>query len=303
MFPEPWPRRIIPHCPTPQPITELTALLQSLGIPHELVVTHDAPNPTAVAVLAHLPHKPDLRAVYAQLVDEFPTRGFWPVLTHQQTHNQGYYPWVTGDLVEPSTDLIFTDLHPFYSHAGADFFERPKGIDPEQLSDADWEEEQFWSGRNFPDNSDELKAAFFASLTEKHRTTDYLEIPEPNLDPIPASLGLDDLVALLITPVNRPTDVPAAVGWLGACNYDFAGFHLSSVLRSWEDRFGAVLIQLENQIMTLAVPTLQLTNQQRNLLALEHYFFCRDTIDGLDDFLLYTNDECLNQNEWYFWWD
>jgi len=89
---------------------------------------------------------------------------------------------------------------------------------------------------------------------------------------------------LLITPTHRPADVPAAVGWLGACNYDFAGHHISAVLRSWEDRFGAILTSLDSQDMTLTIPPLALTDDERTLLTLEHYFFCRSLIDDATTF-------------------
>ena len=76
------------------------------------------------------------------------------------------------------------------------------------------------------------------------------------------------------------------------------------MLRSWEDRFGAILTSLDSQDMTLAVPPLALTDDERTLLALEHYFFCRSLIDDTTTFghqsaALATSDA----QQWVFHWE
>ena len=76
------------------------------------------------------------------------------------------------------------------------------------------------------------------------------------------------------------------------------------MLRSWEDRFGAILTSLDSQEMTLAVPPLALTDDERTSLALEHYFFCRSLIDDTTTFghqsaALATSDA----QQWVFHWE
>ena len=37
----------------------------------------------------------------------------------------------------------------------------------------------------------------------------------------------------------------SSLGWLGAANYDYDAAEMSAVLRSWEERFGAVPVCLD----------------------------------------------------------
>lgn len=46
-----------------------------------------------------------------------------------------------------------------------------------------------------------------------------------------------------LVPAPRPADVLALLGWDGACNHRTSA-ELSAVLRSWEDRFGARLLEV-----------------------------------------------------------
>ncbi|MGH3172091.1 MAG: DUF4253 domain-containing protein, partial [Trebonia sp.] len=49
----------------------------------------------------------------------------------------------------------------------------------------------------------------------------------------------DGTSRIMLVPAARGADVLTAVGWYGAMNHTGDMFLLSSVLRSWEDRFGA----------------------------------------------------------------
>ena len=44
-------------------------------------------------------------------------------------------------------------------------------------------------------------------------------------------------------PAARPADILPCIGWAGACNHRTAS-ELAVVLRSWEDRFGARLLEV-----------------------------------------------------------
>ena len=56
-----------------------------------------------------------------------------------------------------------------------------------------------------------------------------------------------------LVPADRPADVPAATGWFGMCNSWDDVVAMSAVLRSWEDRFGAVLVLMGRATLQLAV--------------------------------------------------
>lgn len=107
---------------------------------------------------------------------------------------------------------------------------------------------------------------------------------------------------LLLVPVSRPADVPAALGWWGGTNYCMSGADFSAVLRSWEDRFGAVLVSIGFDTMTVQVGRRPQTEEQFDALLREHYAFCPDNIDqGLssDAFRL----GLAGWPYWNFWWD
>ncbi|MDO4631626.1 MAG: DUF4253 domain-containing protein [Corynebacterium sp.] len=108
---------------------------------------------------------------------------------------------------------------------------------------------------------------------------------------------------LLITPVKHPADIPAAIGW-DAANYDCYGSYISSVLRSWEARFGAIIFHLEHGTIKLMVRDFRpLTKKELTALAWDHYHFCPDNIDQSSyDFDEYR-DAIATDKVWHFWWD
>jgi hypothetical protein len=108
---------------------------------------------------------------------------------------------------------------------------------------------------------------------------------------------------LAIIPVGRPADVVAAIGWTGACNYqeDVAG--ISAVLRSWEDRFGAMLVRMDTSTLWVSVAAPPRTAEECRLVAAEHFTFCRD-VDWENPRPLRVYAETLRDNpSWRFWWD
>lgn len=107
---------------------------------------------------------------------------------------------------------------------------------------------------------------------------------------------------LLLVPVSRPADVPAALGWWGGTNYCMSGADFSAVLRSWEDRFGTVLVSIGFNTMTVQVGRRPESEEQLDALLREHYAFCPDNIDqGMpaDVFRLGLPEWAY----WNFWWD
>jgi hypothetical protein len=107
---------------------------------------------------------------------------------------------------------------------------------------------------------------------------------------------------LLLVPVARPADVPAAVGWWGGTNYCMSGADFSAVLRSWEDRFGTVLVSIGFDTMTVQVGRRPESAEQVDALLREHYAFCPDNIDqGLKPDAFRAG--LLEWPYWNFWWD
>lgn len=106
---------------------------------------------------------------------------------------------------------------------------------------------------------------------------------------------------LVLIPTERPADVLARIGWVGAENPYPTGADISSVLRSWEDRFAVTLTSVGSDTIALQRPDVILSNIQLDLLLAEHYQFCSDIIDqgsGPDDY-----HKVLTSTDWGFWWD
>jgi hypothetical protein len=125
-------------------------------------------------------------------------------------------------------------------------------------------------------------------------------VPGPDLDL--HALHVDEPGALLLVPVARPADVPAALGWWGGTNYDLSGADFTAVLRSWEDRFGAVLISIGFDTMTVRVGRRPVTDEQIDALLSEHYGFCPDNIDQGTPAETFRGG-LAHWIYWNFWWD
>ncbi len=108
---------------------------------------------------------------------------------------------------------------------------------------------------------------------------------------------------LAVVPVSRPADVVAAIDWSGPCNYGTDVTALSAVLRSWEDRFGAVVVRIDRATLWLSVAAPPRTSEHAVHVAAEHVAFCPD-VDGEDGRPLRTYASGLvGEQVWRFWWD
>ncbi|WP_240157393.1 DUF4253 domain-containing protein [Pseudonocardia broussonetiae] len=108
---------------------------------------------------------------------------------------------------------------------------------------------------------------------------------------------------LALVPGIRPADAVAVLRWRGTCNRhdDVAG--LSAVLRSWEERFGALLVQIDFMTLWLTVAAPPRTPQECRAVAAEHFAFCPD-VDGEDPRALRDYAATLAGRRWWrFWWD
>ncbi|MET7441740.1 DUF4253 domain-containing protein [Streptomyces sp. NPDC004082] len=110
---------------------------------------------------------------------------------------------------------------------------------------------------------------------------------------------------LALVPARRSADLPAAVGWSGAVNHEDDVARLSSVLRSWEDRFGIRVVALAFDQLVLSVAAPPATPAAAEAVAAEHLAFCPDNItQGSHETLrAYARHEVLGKRVWSFWWD
>jgi Domain of unknown function (DUF4253) len=110
----------------------------------------------------------------------------------------------------------------------------------------------------------------------------------------------DHLLALVAA--ARPADVPAVVGWPGAGS-GTDPVVVSAVLRSWEDRFGAVLVRVGRVCLELAVAAPPWERSECLAIAAEHYAFCDDTYRGNPGTLRDYANLLRGTTRWSFWWE
>jgi hypothetical protein len=112
----------------------------------------------------------------------------------------------------------------------------------------------------------------------------------------------ESLHFLALVPAPRSADIPAAIGWTGMANH-LSASDLSTVLRSWEDRFGARLVGLGHATAFVSVAARPTNLDEAHRLALEHYLTCPDNVEqSLATFSEYASG-LLEQSVWRFWWD
>lgn len=129
---------------------------------------------------------------------------------------------------------------------------------------------------------------------------------EPVEDPVAAAAGsglAERRSHLVLVPATRPADTVAVLRWRGTCNYHDDASGLAAVLRSWEDRYGAVLVMIDFMTLWLSVAAPPYTPDECRAVAAEHFAFCPD-VDSEDPRPLREYAATLAGNRtWRFWWD
>jgi hypothetical protein len=114
----------------------------------------------------------------------------------------------------------------------------------------------------------------------------------------PARLGL--------VPASRPADVLPLIGWSGFAPGTDGTLSLAAVLRSWEDRFGARLLDVGFAEIRLLVERPPRTGEAAQRLAAEQFVFCDECTlagqVGLSD-VSSIAARLVNTPLWGFWWD
>jgi hypothetical protein len=106
-----------------------------------------------------------------------------------------------------------------------------------------------------------------------------------------------------LAPTSRGADALTAVGWSGPANHTNDIRKISTVVRSWEERFGARVVMVGFDTLCLSVAAPPGTREHARAVAIEHYAFCPDNVDqGTGDFDQYA-DLLIDADSWWFWWD
>ncbi|MFI1063102.1 DUF4253 domain-containing protein [Streptomyces spororaveus] len=132
-------------------------------------------------------------------------------------------------------------------------------------------------------------------------------------DPDAVACGLaDELIAsgalpsprLAVVPAGRGADDPTVMGWGGPANHENDTALISTVLRSWEDRFGARVVALGFDELHVSVAAPPRTTAHALPVAAEHFAFSPDNIwQGSGSIRAYADEAVTGSNHWGFWWD
>ena len=270
--------------------------------PGRLVVPEDGGSGTAPLYwLSDEPASPDL---WVRLHQAHPRSGLWPVFANP-SHFDDDRPWVAGEVSpQPVADIGRVSagdvLAGFWrAWTGGEHHLGLEGDDP-------------------PDMASSLTVAFTVSRDDGFPELEPFGPGWPGL--APASDGEQDpdqfadqyvrenddgTSRIMLVPAARSADVLTAVGWQGAVNYVQETFPLSSVLRSWEERFGARLIEAGFDTLRLAVAAPPVSPGHAELVAAEHFAFCPDNVvQGMSGTVrAYAATGVLRKTGWSFWWD
>ncbi|WP_205718384.1 DUF4253 domain-containing protein [Actinomadura sp. WMMA1423] len=104
---------------------------------------------------------------------------------------------------------------------------------------------------------------------------------------------------------ERGSDALVSMGWSGPLNYTNDTGEIASVVRSWEDRFGARVVGAGFSELYLSVAAPPSTHEEALRVAAEHFAFCPDNIwqNTTPATLASYAEHLVDLNAWVFWWD
>jgi hypothetical protein len=127
-----------------------------------------------------------------------------------------------------------------------------------------------------------------------------------DIDPLPLEVALGQYLSparIGLVPATRPADILTRLGWTGTTNRGWEPAQVSAVLRSWEDRFGARLLQVGFAEIRLVVSRPPRTLGEALPIAAEHVAFCDECARmGLRHVRMIAQT-LVGNPFWDFWWD
>ena len=245
------------------------------------VAVPDKAPPGPVAWVSDEP-VPEIGRLWSDLAARFSETGLWPLVLEPLALDDDR-PWWDGEL-DPTLSRQPDEL------AGVVLESTLSG----------WWSETMPSAEELED--EEFAALLDDSLAPFGRTFPGVAPPpagemRPNTT-MPVAAGHLGLVA-----VERPADAPAVLGWTGPINYYNDVGPLTVVLRSWEDRYDAVVVGLGFDTLSIVARRPPQTKDEAAALAAEHFAVCPDLVlQGTEAIQNYA-PLLRGQVNWGFWWD
>lgn len=216
------------------------------------------------------------------LAEQFPSTGLWPLMLRFLEGGSGR-PWEVGEL-DPATE------------ADVD------ALDPGAVLATGWHDGVVPINNPWPPGT--------GPLAPYGSTFPGLAPPGPEADDLPVFLPAGGRARIGLVSCRRPADAVALLGWTGAINVRPAT-EVSAVLRSWEDRFGAILVGLGFATITLLVTRPPTDADAAVHLAAEVAAFCPDALWQPEeqwpyqprDATLDALSRLLREPVWRLWFD
>ncbi|NYJ03908.1 DUF4253 domain-containing protein [Petropleomorpha daqingensis] len=192
---------------------------------------------------------PDATSVWSVLADQFPRTGLWPLLV-QGLYDGSGRPWDNGEFQPASEEEI-------------------AAVDVRQVL------EESWHDSLVPIN--DPWAPGTGPLAPFHPTFPGLA-PMQQGPPVETFAPATGSSRIGLVSCRRPADAIGVVGWEGAINKWQRAAEVSAVLRSWEDRFGAIVVGLGFATITLLVTRPPETDDDALRVAAEVAALCPDAL-------------------------
>ncbi len=237
--------------------------------------------------------------VWSALADLHPQTGLVPVL-------------LTDDPEEDAEDFFFFDP------PGASEIDH---LDAREVLAESWDGPLPWTAGRGSERAVlyRLKAARAVAGDTTPGPADRASGPFPGLAPPGDSrLSAEEIDGVLralparrvgLVPARRPADVLAVTGWTAFDDFRDTifvsnGVWIGAVLRSWEDRFGARLLEIgPGAEIRLLVERPPRTLEAAQAIAAEHYAFCTECAgQGLRE-IPEIAAALVDSPIWAFWWD
>jgi hypothetical protein len=234
-------------------------------------------------------------------IGEVPQPGrAWAALS-AESQATGLVPFLLGHLPrEPSRPWDSEEFFDLADPAGIDGFDVAEFL------------EDNWDGRSheghpedWADEDPEFVEYIEETLAPFGRKFPGLAPPED--EPLGAGeldkiLGSIPAQRIGVAPASRPADVLPLIGWSGATNSFRTSVPIAAVLHSWEDRFGARLLEIGFGDLRVLAGRPPRTIEHAQRLAAEQWAFCNECGKGLTD-ITSISAQLLKSPIWRFWWD
>jgi hypothetical protein len=226
-------------------------------------------------------------AEWSRLHNAHERSGLWPMLLLplHLSRDDEFRPWGSGELFpRPDPHLDGIDPEQVLVDSWADCV-APEGADEGEDAGLTAPYGQRWPGlaqAPVPVGSAEARAARSAYA---HQLVD----AQPS-----ARLGLVHAVS--------GAEALTVIGWSGPVNHKDIR-EVSAVLRSWEERFGAVVVGAGFDVLHVSVAAVPQSLEEALPIAAEHFAICPDNVWQGPGTLITYAEQLIGSDYWEFWWD